>query len=78
MVMLAFAMMAAIRHHANPTVPKKRNAEPRQGQKHRHLVIDPMVNPGSPAHRRQARSKANPTRAHHRMVTLAQSVAHRE
>jgi len=32
-----------------------------------------MVNPGSPAHRRQAGSKANPTRPHHRMVTLAQS-----
>jgi hypothetical protein len=52
---------------------KKRNAEPRQKQKHRCLVIDPMVNPGSSAHRHQARSKANPTRPHHRMVTLAQS-----
>jgi hypothetical protein len=26
---------------------KKRNAEPRQKQNHRRLVIDPMVNPGS-------------------------------
>src|SRR5258705_1837628 len=52
---------------------KKRNAEPRQEQKHRRLVIDPMVNPGSPAHRHQARSKADPARPHHRMVTLAQS-----
>ena len=52
---------------------KKRNAEPRQEQKHRHLVIDPMVNPGSSAHLHQARSKADPTRPHHRMVTLAQS-----
>jgi len=32
-----------------------------------------MVNPGSSAHRHQARSKADPTRPHHRMVTLAQS-----
>src|SRR6266851_1481189 len=73
MVMLAFAMMAVIRHHANPPQPKKRNAEPPQKQNHRRLVIDPMVNPGSSAHRRQARSKADPTRPHHRMVTLAQS-----
>jgi hypothetical protein len=65
--MLAFAMMAAIRHRANPPPPKKSNAEPRQTQKHRHAVIDPLVNPGSPPHRR---SKANPTRKHHRMVTL--------
>src|SRR5712671_5742651 len=73
MVVLAFAMMAVIRHHANPPQPKKRNSEPRQKQNHRRLVIDPMVNPGSSAHRHQARSKADPTRPHHRMVTLAQS-----
>src|ERR1700739_963577 len=52
---------------------KKRNAEPRPKQNQRRLVIDPMVNPGSSAHRHQARSKAHPTRTHHRMVTLAQS-----
>src|SRR6266478_5787271 len=51
MVMLAFAMMAVIRHHANPPQPKKSNAEPRQKQNHRRLVIDPMVNPGSSPHR---------------------------
>jgi len=62
MVMLAFAMMAVIRHHANPPQPKKRNAEPAQKQNHRRLVIDPMVNPGSSAHRHQARPKADPTR----------------
>src|SRR5271169_5966568 len=52
---------------------KKRNAEPRQKQNHRSVVIDPMVNPGSSAHRHQARSRADPTRTHHRMVTMAQS-----
>src|SRR5712671_5562073 len=52
---------------------KKRNAEPRQKQNHRRLVIDTMVNPGSSAHRHQARSKADPARPHHRMVALAQS-----
>jgi hypothetical protein len=41
MVMLAFAMMAVIRHRDNPILPKKRNAEPRQKQKHRHTVIGP-------------------------------------
>src|SRR5271155_4324073 len=52
---------------------KKRNAEPRQKQNHRSVVIDPMVNPGSSAHRHQARSKADPTRTRHRMVAMAQS-----
>src|ERR1700692_988968 len=52
---------------------KKRNAEPRQKQNHRRLVIDPMVNPGSSAHRHQARSKAHPTRTRRRMVAMAQS-----
>src|SRR5262245_40120271 len=52
---------------------KKRSAEPRQKQNHRRLVIDPMVNTGNSAHRHQARPKADPTRPHHRMVTLAQS-----
>jgi hypothetical protein len=73
LVMLAFAMMAVIRHRANPPPPKKSNAEPRQNPKHRDPVIDPLVNPGSPPHRHQARPKADPTRTHHRMVTLAQS-----
>src|SRR5450432_2620532 len=73
MVMLAFAMMAAIRHRANPVLSKKRSAEPRQKQKHHHPVIDPLVYPGSPPHRHQTRSKAHPARTHHRMVALAQS-----
>src|SRR5471030_3002826 len=53
--------------------PKKRNAEPRQNSKYRQSVIDPLVNPGSPPHRHQARPKADPARTHHRMVLLAQS-----
>jgi SRSO17 transposase len=73
MVMLAFAMMAAIRHRANPPPPKKPAAEPRQKPKHRHAVFDPLVNPGSPPHRHQTRSKANPTRTYHCMVILASS-----
>src|SRR6267142_1604922 len=73
LVMLAFAMMAVIRHRANPSPPKKRNAGPRQKQKQKrcHAVIDPLVNPGNPPRRHQTGSKADPTRTHHRMVTLA-------
>src|SRR6266700_1831252 len=52
---------------------KKPNADPRQKPNHNHAVVDPMVDPGSPPHRRQACAKADTTRAHHRMVTLAQS-----
>src|SRR5258708_7052418 len=73
LVMLAFAMMAVIRHRANPPPPKKRNAGPRQKQKQKrcHAVIDPLVNPGNPPRRHQTGSKADPTHTHHRMVTLA-------
>jgi hypothetical protein len=73
LVMLAFAMMAAIRHRANPPPPKTPTAEPRQRPKHSHAIFDPLVNPGSPPHRHQTRSEADPTRTYHRMVTLAQS-----
>src|SRR5882672_9652921 len=52
---------------------KKPNDEPRQKPNHSHAVVDPMVDPGSPPHRRQARAKADTTRTHHRMVTLAQN-----
>src|SRR5438034_4504423 len=52
---------------------KKPTAEPRQKPNHSYAVVDPMVDPGSPPHRRQARAKADSTRTHHRMVTLAQS-----
>src|SRR3981189_3739514 len=52
---------------------KKPNADPRQKPNHNHAVVDPMVDPGSPPHRRKARAKADTTRTHHRMVTLAQS-----
>src|SRR5438105_13006292 len=52
---------------------KKPNDAPRQKPNHSHAVVDPMVDPGSPPQRRQARAKADTTRTHHRMVTLAQS-----
>jgi len=64
MVMLAFAMMAAIRHRANAGPPKKPCASGPN-------IPDPLVNPGNPPHRHEARSKAHPTRRRHRMVSLA-------
>ena len=71
MVMLAFAMMAVIRIASIRRREKKPNAETRQKPNQSHAVVDPMVNPGSPPHCHQARAKADPTRTHHRMVTLA-------
>ena len=73
LVMLAFAMMAAIRHRANPPSPKKTAIRPRQKPKLRHPVVDPLVNPGNPPHRHQARAKEDPACTHRRMVTLAQN-----
>jgi SRSO17 transposase len=61
LVMLAFAMMAAIRHCAHLPPSKKQTAKPWQNPKHRYAIIDPMVNSGSPPHRHQTRSQANPT-----------------
>ena len=67
LVMLAFAMMAVIRHRANVRAAQKNDARV-FGQ---NIVPDPLVDPGNPPHRHQARTTAHPTRAHHRMVTLA-------
>ena len=55
LVMLAFAMMAVIRHHANARLRSK---------KHHHagapsVVPDPLVDPGNPPHRHQARPAAH-------------------
>ena len=69
LVMLAFAMMAAIRHHANATRrPKK---PPTATSSPQSLMPDPLVDPGNPPYRHQARATAHPTRPRHRLVTLA-------
>src|SRR5215468_5856265 len=49
---------------------------PRHLKKHRHLcrkslAPDPLVDPGNPPHRHQARPPARPARSHHRMVVVA-------
>jgi SRSO17 transposase len=66
LVMLTFAMMAAIRRQAN-IAPSQKICD---GQS---VSSDPLVNPGNPAHRRSPRAKTNKTRPHYRMVKLAQS-----
>ena len=65
LVMLAFAMMAAIRHHAND-VPLKHCHVLRKA-----VVPDLLVDSGNPSYRDQARTTAHPTRPCHRVVTLA-------
>jgi len=49
--MLAFAMMAAIRHHANATPPPKRTAEDDVKDRKNLIAIDPLVGPRNPSHR---------------------------
>ncbi len=67
LVMLAFAMMAAIRHRANTRTPQKSCAWLRTPL----AAADPLVDPGNPPHRRQARAKTHRTCTRHRLVTLA-------
>ncbi|MEY9181950.1 SRSO17 transposase [Bradyrhizobium sp. USDA 326] len=68
LVMLAFALMAVIRHRANaePALKKRDAGAP-------NIVPDPLVDPGNPSHRYQARSTAHLDRPCSRMVALAAS-----
>jgi len=68
LVMLAFAMMAVIRHRANaePALKKRDAGAPNN-------VPDLLVDPGNPSHRYQARSTAHLDRPCSRMVALAAS-----
>ena len=60
LVMLAFAMMAAIQHQANKPYPKKHAAP-----------FHPLVDPGDPTYSSAPRAKTHPSRLRHRMVALA-------
>jgi hypothetical protein len=66
LVMLAFAMIAAIRHQANRPIPKKPS---------NHLqelpTAHPLVDPGDPPDSPAPRAKTNQPRLHHSLVTLA-------
>ncbi len=67
LVMLAFAMMAVIRHRANAMPPQKRC-----GPQGAERAINPLVNLGNPPHRHPHR-----TLIHHRLVALATSTSGR-
>jgi SRSO17 transposase len=66
LVMLAFAMMAAIQHQANKPTPKKQSRAQRPD-----IPPHPLVDPGNPPHSPTSRAKTNSTCRHHRMVALA-------
>jgi hypothetical protein len=66
MVMLAFAMMATIRHHVNAEPPKKRCAVSLAQR-----VTDPLVYPGNPPHCLQTCTMQDPASQYYCMVTLA-------
>src|SRR4051812_21953246 len=63
LVMLAFAMLAVIRHHANQPPPPK--TLPKLARPH------PLVAPGDPPRRHTPRPAAHPAGPHHRLVMLA-------
>ena len=69
LVMLAFAMMSAVRHRANQLPPPKRPSRRLPGcVKPRS---DPLVGPGDPARCRATGAAAHSARARHRLVALA-------
>ena len=72
MVMLAFAMMAVIRHRANPPPPKK--TKRRATAEAKHIATPSLIRWSIQEVRRIAirfaRKRIQP-RTHHRMVTLA-------
>jgi len=66
LAMLAFAMLAVIRHHANAPTPKKSRSGSSGG-----TGPHPLVGPGDPPHRRPSRAATHPARPRHRLVSLA-------
>ena len=67
LVMLAFAMMAAIQHQANKPAPKKTKSSATP----RHPTSSVGRSRKSAARSPTSRAKTNSTRRHHRMVALA-------
>jgi hypothetical protein len=64
-VMLAFAMMAAIRQRVNQLTPKKSQMQQQNAEPH------PLVDPGNPPDCTASQAAAYPARLRHRMVTVA-------
>src|ERR1700761_1251713 len=85
LVMLAFAMLAAIRHRLNAetmtaeqpeTVPSAR-PRPVRGRHRWDRGLDPLVGAGDPPRGRAAEPAAHPARSHHRLVALAKGPSSR-
>jgi SRSO17 transposase len=85
LVMLAFAMLAAIRHRLNAetmtaeqleTVPSAR-PRPVRGRHRWDRGLDPPVGAGDPPSGRAAEPAAHPARSHHRLVALAKGPSSR-
>ncbi len=68
LVMLAFAMMATIRHHANAPAASQTPSS----STHRR-ALSSVVDPGNPPHRHAPGPMTHPARSHHRLVALAKS-----
>ena len=68
LVMLAFAMMAAVRHQANKVAPKKRRRRQQET-----APPHPLVDPGNPPDSPTSRTKTHSPRLRHHLVALAKS-----
>jgi SRSO17 transposase len=73
LVMLAFAMLAIIRHHANRSAITRTDRHPKKRccRLRRYARPYPVVGPGNPPRCRTAGTTTHPARLHHCMVTLA-------
>src|SRR5919205_322374 len=67
LVMLAFAMLAAVRHRANNLAPPKDQDEPAVVRR----LPDPLVGPGDPARSHALGPAPHQTRSRHRLVAPA-------
>ena len=73
LVMLAFAMLAAIRRQVNRPAPAVTEQPSGRGRRRWSPTPDPLVRSGNPPPRHPADTTKHPTRPCHRMVTLAKS-----
>jgi hypothetical protein len=76
--MLAFAMMAAIRHKANQIKKHRLSLKKQQAvPPSKTAAPHPLVHPGNQTYRSTPRAKANKPNPRYRVVTLAKSPSSR-
>ena len=75
LVMLAFAMLAAIRHRVNTMPLSLMKQDIHRKRRRGHAGVDPLVGSGNPAHRHQAHATKHPARPGHRLVALAKGAS---